>query len=391
MQRRKLAFLLVPLLALAPVVAQQQDADKPKANKKRVRATLTDAPATPIPRPPAAPTPTPAAAPDSSAASAPASATAPATAAGTTPRDATPRDAGDAPRDAATTTSDTPGFEERIEVTEVQLDVVVRDKGKAVTGLGPEDFVVTEEGRPVEVTSARFYGAPEQLEATGEGEVERADRYFILLFHDRSRDAAVVRPLMLDAGQQARKWAAGAAAAERPGRGHDLRRATQDLHRLHPRPGPDRRRHLARGHLQEGARPRRRPLQGAAAPNGRFAVAPAQPAGGRRPRARFARVREDARAARPRGGRDRRPQEPDAVLGRLRRRRPQRPLGARPPLLPDDGAQPERRQRGGLLDRSLRRPVAALRPAPASPRPCPRSPATPRASTTRPSPLSPPR
>src|SRR6185436_12942273 len=110
-------------------------------------------------------------------------------------------------RDAGTTTGDTHAFEERIEVTEVQLDVVVRDKGKTVTGLGPADFVVTEEGRPVEVTSARFYGAPEQLEATGEGEVERADRYFILLFHDRSRDAPTIRPLMLDAGQQARKWA----------------------------------------------------------------------------------------------------------------------------------------------------------------------------------------
>jgi VWFA-related protein len=197
MQRRKLAFLVASLLALAPVVAQQQDADKPKSNKKRVTATLTDVPATPTPRPPAAPSPTPTAIPESSAAAA-----APATAAETAPRNA-----GDVPRDTETTTRDTPSFEERIEVTEVQLDVVVRDKGKAVTGLGPEDFVVTEEGRPVEVTSARFYGAPEQLEATGEGEVERADRYFILLFHDRSRDAPAIRPLMLDAGQQARKWA----------------------------------------------------------------------------------------------------------------------------------------------------------------------------------------
>lgn len=199
MQRAKLAFTLMALLAWSPI-GGQQDADraeKPKPNKKRVTATLTDVPATPTPRPPPAPSPTPASPPVSSAAAA-----APATTVETAPRDnGAPRSDTDTPPSAA------PSFQERIEVTEVQLDVVVRDGGKAVTGLGPEDFVVTEEGRPVEVTSARFYGAPEQLEATGEGEVERADRYFILFFHDRSRDATVVRPLMLDAGQQAKKWA----------------------------------------------------------------------------------------------------------------------------------------------------------------------------------------
>ena len=65
--------------------------------------------------------------------------------------------------DSEATRSDS--FQERIEVIEVQLDVVVKDNGKQVTGLGPDDFVVTEEGKPVEVTSAVFYGAPEQLEA----------------------------------------------------------------------------------------------------------------------------------------------------------------------------------------------------------------------------------
>ena len=196
---RKLAFLLVSLLALASVAAQQQDPDQPKPNKKRVKATLVDVPATPTPLPPTAPAPTPTSVPESSAA--------PAAAPPATTTETTPRDPLDARSATDTTTSDTPTFEERIEVIEVQLDVVVRDGGKAVTGLGPEDFVVTQEGRPVEITSVRFYGAPEQLEATGEGEVERADRYFILLFHDRSRDATVIRPLMLDAGQQARKWA----------------------------------------------------------------------------------------------------------------------------------------------------------------------------------------
>jgi VWFA-related protein len=213
MPRRKLSFTIVALLAFAPIAAQQ-DADRPdkKKNKKHVKATLMDAPATATPpATPAPPPPTPTSMPTAAArSSAPSAAPAPAPA---TSAEAAPSDPSSAPQTtepaaaaADTTSRDAPTFEERIEVTEVQLDVIVRDRGKVVTGLGPEDFVVTQEGRPVEVTSARFYGAPEQLEATGEGEVERADRYFILFFHDRSRDASVIRPLLLDAGQQARKW-----------------------------------------------------------------------------------------------------------------------------------------------------------------------------------------
>jgi VWFA-related protein len=219
---RKFAFTLVALLAFGPIAAQQQDADRPSKNKKHVRATLLDVPATPTPpatsaptaAPPPAATPRPTAAAPSSAPSTAPRTSEPAAAAPATSAEAAPSDASTAPRStepagaaADRAARDTPTFEERIEVTEVQLDAIVRDKGKVVTGLGPEDFVVTEEGRPVEVTSARFYGAPEQLEATGEGEVERADRYFILFFHDRSRDATLIRPLLLDAGQQARKWA----------------------------------------------------------------------------------------------------------------------------------------------------------------------------------------
>ena len=104
---------------------------------------------------------------------------------------------------------DLPAFDERVEVIEVLLDVLVEDrKDGIVTGLDADDFVVEEDGRPVEVTSATFYGTPEQLAATGEGGegVERSDRYFILFFHDRARDAPFLRPLLLDAAQQARRW-----------------------------------------------------------------------------------------------------------------------------------------------------------------------------------------
>ena len=70
-------------------------------------------------------------------------------------------------------------------VQEVQLDVLATDsEGQLVVGLGPEDFIVEEEGEPVEITSVSFYATRygEQGEPS-EGEVP-ASRYFILFFHD---------------------------------------------------------------------------------------------------------------------------------------------------------------------------------------------------------------
>jgi VWFA-related protein len=77
------------------------------------------------------------------------------------------------------------GFEDLVVVQEVQLDVLATDsEGRLVAGLGAEDFVVEEEGEPVEITGVSFYttrygegGEP------GLGEVP-ASRYFILFFHD---------------------------------------------------------------------------------------------------------------------------------------------------------------------------------------------------------------
>jgi len=205
MQRTILAVTIATLLALTPIAAQQQPSqDQPeseraksaKKDKKHVEATLIDD--RPAPTPTAAPAPA-----ESTTKDQPAAATPPAA---STPAESTAPASALTNSDADTDITRADSFQERVEVIEVQLDVVVKDGNKQVTGLGPDDFVVTEEGRPVEVTSATFYGTPEQLGATGEGEVERSDRYFIFLFHDRSRDATIVRPLMLDAGQQARKW-----------------------------------------------------------------------------------------------------------------------------------------------------------------------------------------
>ena len=49
-------------------------------------------------------------------------------------------------------------FGAEILVSEVLLDVMVTDrKGNPILGLGPSDFVVTEDGRKVDVTAATFY------------------------------------------------------------------------------------------------------------------------------------------------------------------------------------------------------------------------------------------
>jgi VWFA-related protein len=235
--QHRIAISLSMLLALAlGAVAAQDAADRSqdkKQGKKRVKATLVE-PATPAPAPEpesAEPAerqaaPSEAEEPGEGPAEDPAEASANAPRATSTEQPAANGDApaADAPSSAggrreataaapagatnADAAADTPApaLQERIEVIEVLLDVVVQDGDRPVTGLGPQDFVVEEEGRPVEVTSATFYGTPEQLAASGEGDVERADRYFIFLFHDRSRDASFVRPLLLDAGQQARRW-----------------------------------------------------------------------------------------------------------------------------------------------------------------------------------------
>ena len=73
--------------------------------------------------------------------------------------------------------------EEEVEVREVLLDVLVTDsRGRVIVGLGPEDFVVQEDGRPVEVESVAFYSNRRLLApAAGEAAVPE-DRYFVFLF-----------------------------------------------------------------------------------------------------------------------------------------------------------------------------------------------------------------
>ena len=79
-------------------------------------------------------------------------------------------------------------------------------KGDVVAGLGVDDFVIEEEGRAVEVESATFYGGTRELHASGEGGEARTDRYFMILFHDRTRDAPFTRAAQMEAGRAAKKW-----------------------------------------------------------------------------------------------------------------------------------------------------------------------------------------
>ena len=58
-------------------------------------------------------------------------------------------------------------FEGRVNVNEVLLDVLVTDaRGNVIVGLDKNDFVVTENGRPVELNGLTFYSNRRLLESS---------------------------------------------------------------------------------------------------------------------------------------------------------------------------------------------------------------------------------
>lgn len=107
-------------------------------------------------------------------------------------------------------------FRGEVDVNEVLLDVLVTDnRGNVIIGLGKDDFVVRENGKPVELTGVTFY-SNRRLENPGElakkgVQVDRVpeDRYFVLLFEDQ-KDVAAEAPRLLsqqmEATQRARDW-----------------------------------------------------------------------------------------------------------------------------------------------------------------------------------------
>jgi VWFA-related protein len=108
-------------------------------------------------------------------------------------------------------------FEGRIDVNEVLLDVLVTDaRGNVIVGLGPQDFTVREDGKPVELTGVTFYSdrrlieSPRAMAQKGIAvDNAPADRFFILFFDDQksaSADAPQLLANEVDAAQRAKEW-----------------------------------------------------------------------------------------------------------------------------------------------------------------------------------------
>ncbi len=108
-------------------------------------------------------------------------------------------------------------FGEKVEVNEVLLDALVTDRqGKVIVGLNKDDFVVREDGKPVELTGVTFYSSRRLLDSVAATakrgiDVDRVpqDRYFILFFEDQ-RAAALEAPRLIsqqiEAARRARQW-----------------------------------------------------------------------------------------------------------------------------------------------------------------------------------------
>jgi VWFA-related protein len=107
---------------------------------------------------------------------------------------------------------ETPRFEERMEVIEVLLDVVVTDReGNLVAGLNETDFIVEENGHGMELTGVDFYTTRYDFAGSSGGDPDRipASRYFILFFDDPRTIANRHNRLFrqhIDATQESRKW-----------------------------------------------------------------------------------------------------------------------------------------------------------------------------------------
>jgi VWFA-related protein len=108
-------------------------------------------------------------------------------------------------------------FQGKVNVNEVLLDVLVTDaKGNVIVGLDKNDFVVTENGKPVDLTGVTFYSNRQLTESSPtlakqgvSTEQGTEDRYFIFLFDDQKDNAMEAPELLsqqLEAGRRARAW-----------------------------------------------------------------------------------------------------------------------------------------------------------------------------------------
>ena len=108
----------------------------------------------------------------------------------------------------------TTGFAGELDVTEVQMDVLVTDpNGNVVLGLTADDFIITEGNNEIPVTSASFYSNRRFLESSMlaqqlgvEQNVVPSDRYFILFFHDVTQIVPALNAPQLDAARRIKDW-----------------------------------------------------------------------------------------------------------------------------------------------------------------------------------------
>ncbi len=199
--------------------AERAAKEEAKAQASAVRATSSTAEPTATTRAPAAATAASAPAPRASSSATtttpavtPSAVTTPAkpvSATATATTAAPARVAADVPRATATTAPPTRPrdvIQDRVVVREVLLDVLVNDKkGNPIVGLGPDDFVVSENGEVREVTSATFYGG-EEFSGSGREGNARTDRYFIFMFHDLKQANPQLTGSQIDAGRWATRW-----------------------------------------------------------------------------------------------------------------------------------------------------------------------------------------
>jgi VWFA-related protein len=103
---------------------------------------------------------------------------------------------------------------ERLEVTEVLLDVVVTDgTGNIIIGLQPEDFTIKDGDRELVAKAATFYSnrqfvqsgiSAERLGVSADEIV--ADRYFLFFFHDQRFEDPDLTSNIIDAVRWSKEW-----------------------------------------------------------------------------------------------------------------------------------------------------------------------------------------
>lgn len=111
------------------------------------------------------------------------------------------------------------GFGEQVTVSEVLLDVLVTDRdGSVIIGLTPDDFIVEENGKPVDVGSVTFYSNRRLLdepatlgEAASSVDTVPKSRYFVLFFQEQqqinsSNPELGLLQRQLKAARESREW-----------------------------------------------------------------------------------------------------------------------------------------------------------------------------------------